>query len=721
MGMTPTRPAETAVAPGAHRHGRLRLLGVGSALPGRRRAAGHREGRPRHDRPLRQRQLPALLRLLVRRRHHPGLLAHARARHGRSRLRRARHHAACPTFDRVEDDDGRLPSKFDEVDRDGRRPASTRSRSTNGGILVEMTATPHAAHHRYTYPARRHDGARRARSRPPHRQRHGLDRDARRSTLPRSTVTGSFRSLGGPSGGFGGSMIYFAPKTQQPWSQARRVEQGAAARRRARRRRAPASASTSTSTSRAQPGPVEIQVGLSFVSAAGGRREPRRRDADLRVRRRGRRHGGRVAAGDVGRAGAGRHRRAAGDDAGAPSTTSSSCPRSRATWTAATSASTARSRRRSGCHYCSELSLWDTYRTLAPLHRPRGSRPRARHGAVARRDGEGRRLLPQVAHRRRRGRHDDRRERRGRRRRRLREGHPQLRRRGRVPDPCAPRRWTRPIRRAVAAAAIRWCRTCSSATSRRSLRRHLSSSCRSPSSTARTTPRSSQFAAALGHTRRRDDAARPACTAGRSSTTRRPACSGRRTPTAPGRARTATAPRRERATSTRPTRRRALWGPWYDVAGLETRDSAARRPSSPSSRPSSSRGRPTTTASTGPSRCRPGSRRPASTTGAATSRTSTRRTSSPSPAGPTSRRSGCRGSRARCSPPAPTAFRATTTRGRCSAWLVFSMLGFYAVPGTDQYVVGAPAFPQGDARGAGRQLHHRGAGRLGRRTCTCRA
>jgi predicted alpha-1,2-mannosidase len=32
--------------------------------------------------------------------------------------------------------------------------------------------------------------------------------------------------------------------------------------------------------------------------------------------------------------------------------------------------------------------------------------------------------------------------------------------------------------------------------------------------------------------------------------------------------------------------------------------------------------------------------------------------------------------------------------GTMSAWLVFSMLGFYPVPGTDQYVVGAPAFPQ---------------------------
>jgi predicted alpha-1,2-mannosidase len=39
--------------------------------------------------------------------------------------------------------------------------------------------------------------------------------------------------------------------------------------------------------------------------------------------------------------------------------------------------------------------------------------------------------------------------------------------------------------------------------------------------------------------------------------------------------------------------------------------------------------------------------------------------------------------------------------GTMSAWLVFSMLGFYPVPGTDQYVVGAPAFPHAQIAVAG--------------------
>jgi putative alpha-1,2-mannosidase len=39
--------------------------------------------------------------------------------------------------------------------------------------------------------------------------------------------------------------------------------------------------------------------------------------------------------------------------------------------------------------------------------------------------------------------------------------------------------------------------------------------------------------------------------------------------------------------------------------------------------------------------------------------------------------------------------------GTMSAWLVFSMLGFYPVPGTDQYVVGTPAFPHAQIAVAG--------------------
>ena len=39
--------------------------------------------------------------------------------------------------------------------------------------------------------------------------------------------------------------------------------------------------------------------------------------------------------------------------------------------------------------------------------------------------------------------------------------------------------------------------------------------------------------------------------------------------------------------------------------------------------------------------------------------------------------------------------------GTMSAWLVFSMLGFYPLPGTDQYVIGAPAFPHAQIAVAG--------------------
>jgi predicted alpha-1,2-mannosidase len=39
--------------------------------------------------------------------------------------------------------------------------------------------------------------------------------------------------------------------------------------------------------------------------------------------------------------------------------------------------------------------------------------------------------------------------------------------------------------------------------------------------------------------------------------------------------------------------------------------------------------------------------------------------------------------------------------GTMSAWLVFSMVGFYPIPGTDQYIVGAPAFTQSTLSVAG--------------------
>ena len=144
---------------------------------------------------------------------------------------------------------------------------------TNGSILVEITATPHAAHHRYTYPAGATAG------------HVVLDLDHHLSgtvstesvtlNAATNTVTGSFRSLGGMSAGFGGYMVYFAAQTRRPWSNALVWSNGVS----------PASGTTASGTgvgvdldfdltsdggSDAGPGsPVEIQVGLSLVSLTG--------------------------------------------------------------------------------------------------------------------------------------------------------------------------------------------------------------------------------------------------------------------------------------------------------------------------------------------------------------------------------------------------------------------------------------------------------------------
>jgi len=140
----------------------------------------------------------------------------------------------------------------------------------NGSIKVEVTATPHAAHHRYTYPASATVG------------HVVVDLDHHLSgsistetvTLDAATqsLTGSFRSLGGMSSGFGGYMVYFAARTNAPWSNAVVWSTG----------NAPATGTTASGTgvgvdldfNLAGSGeggvtrPIELQVGLSLVSTA---------------------------------------------------------------------------------------------------------------------------------------------------------------------------------------------------------------------------------------------------------------------------------------------------------------------------------------------------------------------------------------------------------------------------------------------------------------------
>jgi len=139
---------------------------------------------------------------------------------------------------------------------------------TRGSIRAEITATPHAGHHRYTYPPSATAG-------------HVIvDLDHHLSgtvatesvTLApeTSSLTGSFRSIGGMSGGFGGSMVYFAAQTNRPWSNALVWSQGIA----------PAVGTSAAGVGvgvdldfdltgdAGAAGPIELQVGLSLVSVA---------------------------------------------------------------------------------------------------------------------------------------------------------------------------------------------------------------------------------------------------------------------------------------------------------------------------------------------------------------------------------------------------------------------------------------------------------------------
>jgi predicted alpha-1,2-mannosidase len=137
---------------------------------------------------------------------------------------------------------------------------------TNGGILVEMTATTHAAHDRFTYPS----GSTTAHvvlDLDHHIASGSMATESLTLDPTSNTLTGSFRSLGGLSGGFGGTMIYFSGRTKAAWSNASVWSTGAA----------PAAGTSAQGTGVGADldfdltqgqGPVEIQLGLSLTSIA---------------------------------------------------------------------------------------------------------------------------------------------------------------------------------------------------------------------------------------------------------------------------------------------------------------------------------------------------------------------------------------------------------------------------------------------------------------------
>jgi predicted alpha-1,2-mannosidase len=132
-----------------------------------------------------------------------------------------------------------------------------------GNIGVELTATGHAAHHRYTYPS----GASTAHVVVDldHHLDGGTVKDAEATLDPATNrIHGRLRSVGGMSGGFGGYDVFFEARTRSPWTESLVWHDGGAP--------APGASVSGSGVGLelafdlAQPGPVELQVGLSLVS-----------------------------------------------------------------------------------------------------------------------------------------------------------------------------------------------------------------------------------------------------------------------------------------------------------------------------------------------------------------------------------------------------------------------------------------------------------------------
>ncbi|HEY8039091.1 MAG TPA: GH92 family glycosyl hydrolase [Polyangiaceae bacterium] len=169
------------------------------------------------------------------------------------------------TFDASRTTMAGYQSKFDKS-TEAATPGKYAVTLKNGGILAEMTVTSHAAHHRYTFA----DSASTAHvvfDLDHHIASGKVDTETLDLDPVAHTLSGSFKSLGGLSGGFGGSMIYFVARPQRAWSNAMMWSGGSA----------PAAGTHAQGTGvgvelefdlAASHAPVELQVGLSFVSTA---------------------------------------------------------------------------------------------------------------------------------------------------------------------------------------------------------------------------------------------------------------------------------------------------------------------------------------------------------------------------------------------------------------------------------------------------------------------
>lgn len=95
------------------------------------------------------------------------------------------------------------------------------------GVRVEITATTHAAHHRFSYPSAA-TSAHVVVDLDHHLEGAKVESEVLDLDPVTRTLRGSFKSVGKLSGGFGGTTIYFAAKTKDPWTSAFVWSQGKA-------------------------------------------------------------------------------------------------------------------------------------------------------------------------------------------------------------------------------------------------------------------------------------------------------------------------------------------------------------------------------------------------------------------------------------------------------------------------------------------------------------
>ena len=135
-----------------------------------------------------------------------------------------------------------------------------------GGIAVEIAATPHGAHHRYTYPT----GATAAHVIVDldHHLDGGTVKDAEIALDPAAhRLHGRLRSIGGMSGGFGGYDVFFEARTRAAWTESLVWQGGAAPVPGASASGSGVGLELAFDLAQPQAGPVEMQIGLSLVSA----------------------------------------------------------------------------------------------------------------------------------------------------------------------------------------------------------------------------------------------------------------------------------------------------------------------------------------------------------------------------------------------------------------------------------------------------------------------